>query len=181
MINNAIEERAEKLLIDSGNFSFPTNAITCAKFLEISVDAIDLDENISGFLAIKGKSAQVGYNQSHSKQRQRFTIAHEIGHYILHAQSEPLFIDQNVVGKSLFLYRDDSSSSGEFTKEREANSFAAALLMPKQLIQQEIIKSANKDNLTKLITELAKKFEVSNHAMSIRLSRLGYFDYSNAY
>ena len=99
----------------------------------------------------------------------------------MHAQTEPLFIDKNEDDKFTFLYRDDSSSSGEFSKEREANSFAAALLMPKKLVQEEIVKSSNKNNITKLTTELASKFKFSTQAMNIRLSRLGYFDYDSAF
>ena len=53
--------------------------------------------------------------------------------------------------------------------------------MPKKLIEQEVTNSPNKKDLSKLISELAKKFEVSKQAMNIRLSRLGYFDYNNAY
>jgi Zn-dependent peptidase ImmA (M78 family) len=181
MINNAIEERAEKLLLDANAFLLPTNPNLCAQFLKVTVIPVDLEDNISGFLAVNANLSQVGFNKNQSKERQRFTIAHELGHYILHSKLDPLFIDKEEENKVTILYRDDNSSSGEYYKEREANSFAAALLMPKKLIEQEVTNSPNKKDLSKLISELAKKFEVSKQAMNIRLSRLGYFDYNNAY
>ena len=183
MTNNAIEEMAEKLLRDSNLLKLPIDPLICTKFLEIDINSVDLDDNISGFLAIKNKTAQIGYNKNHGKERQRFTIAHELGHYLLHSQTnEPLFIDKTQTNNiSTFLFRDESSSSGEFIKEREANSFAAALLMPKNLLKLEIESSQNKNNVDNLVNELAKKFKVSKQAMSIRLSRLNYFDYDSAY
>lgn len=181
ILNNIIEERAEKLLRDSNCFSSPVKLLDCASFLNIDIKEMDIEDSISGFVAINGKSVQIGVNKKHSSQRQRFTIAHEIGHFTLHAQSEQLFVDKHDNNAATYLFRDEKSASGEYAKEREANSFAAALLMPKKLIGDEILKMDRSLSLSKITESLAQKFEVSTQAMSIRLSRLGYYDYDNAY
>lgn len=177
MINNAIEERAERLLVDSKSFKVPINLTNCATFLNITVNSIQLEDGISGFLAIKGKVAQIGFNSKHSENRTRFTVAHELGHYVLHAQSEPVFIDKANDNKFSYLFRDENSSSGEYRKEREANNFAAALLMPKKLIYHEMKKAAEEDGDKNLVECLSQKFNVSSKAMEIRLFHLGYSDY----
>jgi Zn-dependent peptidase ImmA (M78 family) len=60
-----------------------------------------------------------------------------------------------------------------YEEEQEANAFAAALLMPIRLVQREI-KNYNGFDLSdnSMITELAKKFDVSMQAMSYRIFRL---------
>lgn len=180
MINHIIEEKAEKILSDAKCFSLPISVENCATYLKLSISAVKLEDSISGFLAINANNTFIGYNNSHSELRRRFTIAHELGHFVLHAQSIPFFIDKSESNSYVF-NRDERSSSGEFLKEREANNFAAALLMPKSLIKTEIANSIYQENLDLLVSELSKSFKVSEQAMRIRLSHLGYFDYSNAF
>lgn len=114
-------------------------------------------------------SAVIGVNSSHSTQRQRFTIAHEIGHLLLHAD-ENLHVDKNFpIG-----LRDGVSSQSVDENEVEANQFAAALLMPADLIAADIEPLVGTDVLF-AIRKLAKRYKVSEQAMSIRLSTLRYF------
>jgi Zn-dependent peptidase ImmA (M78 family) len=115
-------------------------------------------------------SAVIGVNSSHPIQRQRFTIAHEIGHLLLHAD-EKLHVDKNFpIG-----LRDATSGKSVNENEIEANQFAAALLMPRDLIAEDIKPFIGKDVLL-AIRKLAKKYKVSEQAMSIRLSSLHYVE-----
>ena len=86
-----------------------------------------------------------------------------------------LFIDK---GYTAVAFRDQRSTTGDFKKEREANAFAAAILMPACLIKNAIeeleFDLADEDALT----ELAGSFEVSSLAMSFRLINLGYLSVS---
>jgi hypothetical protein len=88
--------------------------------------------------------------------RKRFTVAHELAHYVLH---------RNLIGSELsddVLYR-----SGLTTRqEAQANGLAADILMPKHLINQTITFEVNPD-------KLAKQFQVSTQAMRIRLGLPG--------
>ena len=58
-----------------------------AKQLNINLILEELDDDVSGFLVIKDKEPTIIVNKLHGKNRRRFTIAHEIGHFKLHAAS----------------------------------------------------------------------------------------------
>ena len=129
---------------------------------------------ISGASLINNGNRIIVINNQEFPTRRRFTMAHELGHLILH-QDRIFNFDENDV--SVF-YRNEDSSKGEYVREIEANLFAAALLMPENLIVEEI-QDANleespldEDN----IDGFAKKFDVSVQAMTIRLTKLGYLD-----
>lgn len=187
MINFFIEEKAEKLISEAGLLMAPTDVIKCAEHLSINIDYLNLDAGISGFLVQKDGKTSIVVNSAEKpfslsikskikhrpSRRQRFTIAHEIGHYILHKNEGPLFVDK---GETV-MYRDTNSTSGEYRREREANAFAAALLMPKISVEKKIeekLTSMGEGYIGSLIEELSNHFEVSEQAMSFRLGNLGY-------
>lgn len=172
MVIPHIEALAEKILKETDCFSVPVDVMQCAKSKNIGVEATSLEDDISGFFLSKNKKFHIGYNSDHSENRRRFTVAHELGHYFLHSKEIPLFIDK--LERSL--YRNTESSSGEIQKEREANAFAAALLMPKTLLIREI-KSCNVELIDSITKYLSSKFKVSEEAMSFRLTNLGLLDY----
>lgn len=175
MIN--IEERAADLLHKSQSFSYPIKLEQIAKFLNIELEEVELDADVSGFIVKDGISkVHIGYNKFNVRSRQRFTIAHEIAHYYLgHTEKNPFLIDSK---QKSILFRNQDSSSGKILMEREANAFAAALLMPKVLIHnyinQEVQNSSDKDLL---IQSLFEAFQVSKDAMTIRLVNLGIIEY----
>jgi len=118
----------------------------------------------------KDGSAVIGVNSSHNIQRQRFTIAHEIGHLLLHTD-ENLHVDKNFpIG-----LRNELSGQAVNENEIEANQFAAALLMPRDLIAKDVKPLIGEDVLF-AIRKLSKKYKVSEQAMSIRLSSLRYVE-----
>jgi Zn-dependent peptidase ImmA (M78 family) len=167
MINKLIEKKAEEILTSmSISNSTQIDILNIATRLGVNVEAADLSSDISGLFVIKEEKPYIRYNGEESQERQRFTVAHELGHFILHKDA-PLFVDKN----EKVLYRNQDSSTGEILKEREANAFAAALLMPQSFVKEELSKMpSNVDT----IEHLAKVFGVSTQAMSFRLSNLGY-------
>lgn len=140
--------------------------------LGIRVQYQPIEDELSGFLLrdINLHQTIIGVNDHHSNNRQRFTIAHELGHYLLHEQ-EKLHIDR----RFQINLRNGNSSKGESEQEKEANLFAAELLIPNSFIQQDL---AEVDALDleddSTITKLAKEYEVSVQAMAFRLAYLGY-------
>ena len=88
----------------------------------------NFDGNESGFTLREGSRTIIGVNTRTSRKRQRFTIAHEIGHVVLH--ESPLIVDHSV----RIDWRDGVSSLGTQKQEIEANAFAAALLMPHRMV-----------------------------------------------
>jgi Zn-dependent peptidase ImmA (M78 family) len=128
-------------------------------------------EDISGLLYRTADSAPViGVNSNNAKVRQRFTIAHELGHLQLHEKQE-LILDRHVQVN----FRDSTSSTASNQEEIEANQFAAELLMPRALLERHLRVLLNGRPLTDndLVGRLAARFEVSHQAMEFRLASLG--------
>jgi len=143
----------------------------------LTVTPYDFGDDVSGVLVIKDNKGVIGYNKSHSKVRQRFTIAHELGHYLLHkgtSKKEEVFVDKDFIIK--FRNKENSYDKNEARQEIEANAFAAALLMPKAFLFVEFEQN-DYSNLSEadLISRLAKKFNVSVLAMTYRLANLNLF------
>jgi Zn-dependent peptidase ImmA (M78 family) len=171
-----IEKLAIKLLKQSNISSLPIPIDVIARAQNADVVPYELGDEISGMLVINKDNGVIGYNSKHSKGRQRFTIAHELGHYLLHKDlNKELFVDKDFI---VVKYRGNKNYSTEELKhEREANVFAAALLMPQLMIIKELEKKElQKLTENDLIEELAKTFDVSVPAMTYRLSELNIFD-----
>ena len=140
--------------------------------LGIELSLYDFGDDVSGVLVRDGEKTTIGYSTQTGLQRQRFTIAHELGHYVLDHQRQGIFVD--TPEKYFTLFRDAKSATGEDVQEREANAFAAALLMPRELLL-EAVTNLYRSGITReenfdLIEPLAKRFYVSKLAMSIRLT-----------
>lgn len=132
----------------------PENMIKKISDLKLCYE--DLPDNISGKVAydFNIKKYVITVNENHHENRQRFTIAHELGHYALNHGS-----------KEDVLYRDGSSDPDEI----EANAFATEILMPSAIIKHLIFEQ----NIT-TVQELAHKLWVSEQAMLYRLKNLGF-------
>ncbi|TPG43555.1 ImmA/IrrE family metallo-endopeptidase [Sphingomonas koreensis] len=115
--------------------------------------------NISGLIQPDGDDKFViKVNRFESKERQRFTIAHEIAHYLLHRDR----INSGIVDS--VLYRSKLSSK----IEAEANKLAADIVMPSESVfalMNELPKPITEDAIYNLATD----FEVSKQAMAIRV------------
>lgn len=124
------------------------------------------DWNESGFLLRDNVNTIIGINSRHSRKRQRFTIAHELGHWRLHKGK--LIVDQSV----MIHKRDNVSSQATNIQEIEANQFAADLLMPREFIGRAFdnLRHGSRDEL---VAALAADFDVSAEAMGFRLTNLG--------
>jgi len=161
-------------LADALNFkSAPVDVEVVAKHLRLKLVHMDLGGDVSGLLVSKGDSTVIAVQETDHSNRQRFTIAHEIGHYCLKHQFEPgehVHVDRG----HLITPRNSRSSTGVDPKEIEANQFAACLLMPSKLLSRAI-KGFKTDSLRDYhVAQLADEFKVSEQAMTIRLSTLGY-------
>lgn len=170
MSKENLESRAEKTLRDTDTYRVPVAIDIVAQRLKLTMSAAPLGEKVSGMLVVMGERGAIGYNSSHPRVRQRFTISHEIAHYLLHAkkgEKTQLFIDRSVSFR-----RDENSAAGVDRDEVEANQLGAALLMPKGLVQQEVKRNELDLDDEDAISLLARKFQVSAAAMSNRLANL---------
>jgi Zn-dependent peptidase ImmA (M78 family) len=118
--------------------------------------------DVSGLIARQGRQTIVGINSKQAKTRQRFTMAHEFGHFLLH-QDLRSHSDTDFRVK----YRNRKSSEATDVEEVEANFFAASILMPKPFLDDMKAFEALGDD--DRVNMLAEQFNVSAHAMSLRL------------
>lgn len=171
MINQDIERIVDSIIEKAKIFKAPVNVETICQNHDITLESIAAEDNLSGFFLVNDNNKKIiGYNKNHSPNRIRFTIAHELGHFQLHYQNDQKFFIDN--GSSKF-FRNDVSSLGTLRQEREANAFAAALLMPTILLEKEIKKLSLKKNNEEMIFKLSGIFNVSEESMKFRLVNLG--------
>ncbi|MCU0349360.1 MAG: ImmA/IrrE family metallo-endopeptidase [Flavobacterium sp.] len=101
------------------------------------------------------------------EERKRFTIAHEIGHYLLHNKLE---LDvHNETSNSLNWFNSAEQQAKKGIQEWEANDFAAELLMPEALVRKETFKKKFSPDLVK---QLSIRFKTSITSIIYRLLSL---------
>ena len=157
---NTIEDLAEALIAQA-------NVVQCG-VVNITQLAYKLGLNVyssvmsktSGYIKYEGSSKNIYVNSLDSVRRQRFTIAHELGHFLLHNQ----LLEKQ--GGSV-LYRNENRG----ILEEQANSCAAALLMPRSMVKSLFNRTSLP--ISEKVFELANNFNVSVEAMYVRLSILG--------
>ncbi len=169
MNKNITEQEVLDLVDKSFSEKGCVDIVGLADSMGITVYSADLSHEKTAFLEKKINGVSITVNGNHSKERQRFSIAHEIGHYILHPRQIL------VTGK---VGREDPSCSLSTKEEQQADLFAAKLLMPEKYVKQYF----SSRNITEKqfitddepIKEAAKKFNVSVVAMIVRMRDLGY-------
>lgn len=178
----SIELKAQEVLRKAGALSVPTDLDKVAASLKVRIHDEEMEADVSGVLIVKGPERHVLVNASHAEGRRRFTIAHELGHLVLHdhdgeddGDTERIFIDRQirvyhrVAEASSDVYKQEGSlTTGR--QEREANTFAACLLMPKHQVIRAALERDLFDEVS--VASMARTFGVSEQAMSIRLQQL---------
>jgi hypothetical protein len=170
----AIEQMAQETLRFAGAVSIPVDLNRVVGAYNATLRYEELEPQVSGALIAKGSEYHLIVNSGHHTNRQRFTIAHELGHLRLHhGNDDRLFIDTEMriyqrVGQAAQYIAPDSTTTPR--EEREANMFAAALLMPAPMLQHAALQHNLWDEVD--VATLARMFAVSEQAMSIRLLQL---------
>jgi Zn-dependent peptidase ImmA (M78 family) len=173
-----VRELAEKLLATHCPNGAPVDVEAIAEHYGIEIKLERVDDDLSGFLFRDDAGhAIIGANRNHHENRRRFTIAHELGHFLLH-EAERVHLDSRTSGYALQL-RSPESATGENVNEREANLFAAEILMPAKFLERALRDSSvdlldDDEKTLKMLKALAKKYKVSVQALTIRLNNLGY-------
>jgi Zn-dependent peptidase ImmA (M78 family) len=163
-------EAAREVLRRAGIGKPPIPIERVARLLGVEVRREPFEGDLSGMLFREGSRAIVGVNSLHPRSRQRFTIAHELGHLELHAR-EGIHLDRKF---PIVRQRDGRSSLAIDPEEIEANGFAAELLMPVSMLEDDIEGSDPFYEDDELTGWLADRYDVSLQAMAIRLGNLGF-------
>lgn len=149
----------------------------------IEVYYAELDD-VDGYLRINSENGRprIVIKANQYSPRQRFTMAHELGHLVLHHKFVPwkewkrIKHEEKDAVLEVTMYRGGTYNSEESKKEREANDFAGAFLMPTRKIGR-IIQNFKEEHgrnirMSELESRLSNEFKVSVPAASVRLKRL---------
>jgi Zn-dependent peptidase ImmA (M78 family) len=171
-----IERRTRQLLKEHRIVRTPVDVVGLARKLGVTVREEASESDISGALFREADKAIIGVNAAHTSKRKRFTVAHELGHLLLHDLHARVDHDYPDVHDAprlrLSALRSRLSSEATDPREIEANRFAAALLMPADPLEEHL--RTHRFPLTEAnILSLAKVFNVSAQAMNYRLMNLG--------
>lgn len=144
---------------------YPVKLGNIARELGVSIRVASMPTGTSGQIKLEDGLYVVRVNRNEARERQRFTIAHELAHFLLHRT----IIDTSVDGiTDNVLYRSGAPEQIEF----EANRLAADIVMPMALIRKDLRERFGGIVTAATIESLANRFEVSKAAMEIRLSTL---------
>jgi Zn-dependent peptidase ImmA (M78 family) len=168
-----IRKLTEDLLEKHGVTRPPVPVDQIARKLGAEIRRQPTEADLSGFLLRDTERVIIGVNSNHPSTRSRFTIAHELGHFLLH-EGERMHVDRTGPMSRIRL-RGEVASQGTDLDEREANLFAAELLMPAKFITRDLeqIKEPGLED-DALMKRLAKSYGVSVQALTFRLDYLGY-------
>ena len=171
------EKIAEVLVEEAGITKAPVPVEKLARRKGATIRYREFDGGVSGVL-VRTDDGEfvVGVHATQPRVRQRFTIAHELGHLVLHP-GRPIIVEQLKRGARVN-WRDGASSGAKDTEEIQANQFAAALLMPTKLLEGDYwrLVKAGVDDEDLLVERLARNYDVSPQAMRFRLLNLALID-----
>lgn len=143
----------------------PVRLSQLAKALGVPVKAATLAPGISGEIRPTDEGFVIRINRHDPSKRQRFTVAHELAHFLLHSDQINAGICDDV------LYRSSLSDQ----REAQANRLAADILMPDDLVLASV-EEAREIGVGDLVLYLAEQFSTSEGAMRIKLDQLGVAD-----
>lgn len=158
---------AEALLAAEGVDKPPVPVERIAKSLGAQVRYAPFEGELAGMLIRDepGRGVVIGVNSLHHPNRRRFTIAHECGHLRLH-EGQRAYVDRSPLRINR---RDEVSSQATDVEEIEANRFAAELLMPYDMIIDDLTRSALDIEDEAALKELSERYRVSLQALTLRL------------
>jgi len=151
----AIRREAQRLLDAAGVTRAPVSLRDVVSYLNLSlVERRREPFGSEAALVPVGDGHAIELRGRSGERRLRFTIAHEIGHFLLHREQA-------------VAERGGATNQASARREREADEFAAELLMPDDLVRQAVLEDGAD------VRRLADRFDVSTQAMSLRLRHLG--------
>lgn len=166
-----INSKVEQLLSNARVLHAPVPVDRLAEHAGAQVVFKDFRDEIAGLLVRRPGEIVIGVDSKHPQSdalrpsaRQRFTIAHELGHLLLH-EGEEVHVDKDFRVN----LRSPLSSTAVSVEEIEANTFAATLLMPIKFLMLDLDNEIIDIQDSELIQRLAQKYEVSIQAMTYRL------------
>lgn len=151
----------EKSILHKHLSETPVKLGALAKDLGLEVFRSSMKPGISGLIEPSDTAAsgyRIKINRHESIERQRFTLAHEISHYLLHRD----YIRNGVIDNTM--YRSSLSNKQEI----EANKLASKIVMPDAAIS-ELRRKHSGVGFDEMVHRMARDLRVSEPAMRIKL------------
>lgn len=156
-MDNLNREKVKSLLKMASITSVPVDVEKIASILDFKIVKYPFPDKLSGQVTIVEGQKIIGVNEKHSETRQRYTIAHELGHFLNgHQHYQTSYVDDHT------RFYDP-----HFHQEKEADLFASELLMPKDLLEKDVA------DIGIDTVKLSEKYQVSEQSMIIRLTSTG--------
>ncbi len=137
------------------------------------MSAFDYPDSVSGYTRVNDNNEpEIVVNSNHVEGRRRFTMAHELGHILLHWGWPQKKLNKNEVS---ILYRNENSEQIDNMVEQEANEFAAQLLLPLNIINEALPKPISQYNdieYKNLVANVSKSFNVTKPFARRQLDKL---------
>jgi len=157
LLKDLAREDATRVLDEHWDGQYPVDPARIANRMGIKVWRTDMPDDTSGAIVKReGAPAEIYFDADEPPQRQRFTCAHEIGHYI----------DRQRHQDAQYSFQDLRRGAANTPEEFYADHFAGNLLMPRR----KVLAMWNEGNTT---NDMADFFAVSLSAMGTRLRSLG--------
>lgn len=146
---------------EDGKIRFPVDPYAIATKLGVEVTETPLESDVAGFIVQEEGKAPHAYLNTHDHPvRRRFTLAHELAHFIRHSEDRELaFVE----------HRNQLAFSGTDSEEIWANRFAAELLMPAATLSKWWAEGRS-------VERIRRSLNVSEPALANRLKNLGLFN-----
>lgn len=158
--NSFVRQMAKKILAESKINAPPVDLLQILSAHGIGYEEVDdFPATVDALFIEDGAKVYAAVNAKQHLHRQRFSLAHELGHYFLHRGGMPedsITIDNPPTGE------DEMAAPTKSPAEIEADLFAGELLVSLQML---------KVHTGKALPELSKIFLVSEHVVSIAIGR----------
>lgn len=162
LVKDAAQQAAADLLQRFWDGTLPVNPVAIAERLGIDVSFVEFeDEDLSGAITASNGVANILLSSNERFERQLFTCAHEIGHYVERAAAD----DGDYTFKESDEELQAARGRGWDLHEFYADEFAGNLLMPAGRV-----KALYEDGAS--VSEMADVFSVTRTAVHTRLDRL---------
>ncbi|GAB3621220.1 hypothetical protein GCM10027417_24810 [Glutamicibacter endophyticus] len=158
-IRNQARSLAAEVLQAEWDGTLPVDPISMATSMGIQVFTAQLGNDVYGLIQGSPRETKIYLDVDQSQERMRFTCAHELGHFV---ERTGRLVEDEAEYAEIDKRSDDGAGKGV---EVFANEFAAAILMP-----EEIVRRWHADGISRF--EMAKRFRVSAMAMGWRLTHL---------
>jgi Zn-dependent peptidase ImmA (M78 family) len=164
-----VNKMVRELLLEHSIIKPPVPLERIAEEANLRIEYVPLEPDMSGALIESDDGEMiVAVNEVHHRNRKRFTIAHELAHYFLGHHKHHPHVDREFV----VIPRNQVSSQAVDPREIDANAFAASLLMPEEFLLKDFVRLGGFD--ANELSEIAKRYQVSEQALSFRLVNLGF-------